>query len=110
MTEAQVRFQRLDYSILTADEVRAGERPCRFGLECPRGRGRCDGLLIVGADLGNGQAAKRGPAAKPAMWDWNGSVEAPTFSPSIHCRDFTDDGKRAAGCGWHGYIREGKIA
>lgn len=46
---------------------------------------------------------------KPAVnsvgngWTWDGNEEAPTLSPSIHC----DPTK--GGCGYHGYIRAGKI-
>lgn len=37
------------------------------------------------------------PGAGPS-WTWDGSVDAPTLSPSV-------DLKR--GCGWHGYLRAG---
>lgn len=103
MTDAHVSFQGLDYR-----ESSAGAKPCRFGFECPRGRGRCEGLLIVGADLGGGKVAQRG-AKGPHMWDWNGDFAAPTFTPSINCRTHTDAGRPAAGCGWHGWITAGKI-
>lgn len=109
MTDAKVTFQGLDYHDLTSEEIAAGSRPCRFSFECPIRRDRCGGLLIVGADLGDGQTAKRGPNAKPAMWDWDGNVGRPTFSPSINCRTHTDDGRQTAGCGWHGYIKDGQI-
>jgi hypothetical protein len=111
MTAAKVFFQGLDYHWLTAAELAAGVKPCRFGFKCPRQPGnKCDGLLIVGADLGNGAVARRVPGqSKPAMWDWDGNVTEPTFSPSINCKTHTDDGKPAAGCGWHGYIQKGEI-
>lgn len=35
-----------------------------------------------------------------ASWDWNGDVNAPSFTPSIACNG-------SAGCGWHGYITAG---
>jgi hypothetical protein len=36
-------------------------------------------------------------------WTWDGNEEAPTLSPSVDCR--VEDG----GCGWHGWIRAGKL-
>lgn len=106
---AKVSFQGLDYRDLSP-EAMASAKPCRFGFECPRGRGRCEGLLLVGADLGDGLVTHRVAGQnKPAMWDWDGNIAAPTFSPSINCRSHTDDGHTAAGCGWHGFIKAGKI-
>jgi hypothetical protein len=35
-------------------------------------------------------------------WDWDHNEQAPTLSPSINCNS-------NGGCGWHGFIREGKI-
>lgn len=34
-----------------------------------------------------------------AVWEWNGSHEAPTLTPSILCGD----------TGWHGYMRAGQL-
>jgi hypothetical protein len=107
--KAAVTFHGLDYRTLTPAEIVAGARPCRFGFECPRGTGRCEGLLIVGADLGDGIKLNRTMQSKPAMWDWDGNVIEPTFTPSIHCKTHTDDGRKAAGCGWHGHIVKGEI-
>lgn len=109
---AEVSFHTLNYDLLTTEEIRAGTKPCRFSFKCPRhATNRCEGLLLVGADLGNGQYARRVPGQnKPAMWDWDGNIEAPTLSPSIDCRTKTDTGAPAAGCGWHGYIKKGEIS
>lgn len=35
---------------------------------------------------------------QPDGWAFDGNVKAPTLTPSIKC----------FGCGWHGYIRNGK--
>lgn len=37
-------------------------------------------------------------ATAGAVWSWDGNLEAPTLSPSIH---------RARTCGWHGFLRAG---
>ncbi|WP_323780117.1 DUF6527 family protein [Thalassovita sp.] len=39
---------------------------------------------------------KRKPPHSPS-WDWNGSVQNPTLSPSVNRLD----------CGWHGWLRGG---
>lgn len=35
-------------------------------------------------------------------WTWDGNEEAPTLTPSINCNG-------VGGCGWHGFIQQGKI-
>lgn len=63
----------------------------RFLMECERG---CDkgrpGVLECERSLW-----QKPPAASngvPAMWQWDGNVEAPTITPSIDCQ---------GGCGRH---------
>lgn len=79
------------FSWLTADYRPAapGEEK-RFGFECPKGNGMCEGLIIRG----------RGLDAPKKTWIWNGDRDKPTFSPSIDCRV---DGKPCA----HGFIENG---
>lgn len=87
------------------------EKPARFGFECPRKPGYiCSGLMIEGADLGEG--VKAGPSGKgkqPACWRWNGNRDKPTFTPSIHCLAHKegDPTVKYGGCGWHGHIING---
>lgn len=100
--DGRFEFLKMDYEQATSKAEIA-----RFGFPCPRGYGLCTGLLIVGADLGNGEILKR--PSKVPCWSWDGDVEKPTFKPSIHCRSKTDDGREAAGCDWHGYITGGVI-
>lgn len=38
------------------------------------------------------------------VWDWNGSHEAPTLSPSILVR-----GEKGQPDKWHGYLQDGKL-
>lgn len=92
----KVEFLTLDYK-----KCPEGEKPARFGFECPRNPGQmCSGLLIDDADVRHGQGVH--------MWKWNGDREKPTFTPSINClSEF--EGKPAAGCGFHGYITDGEI-
>jgi hypothetical protein len=64
---------------------------------CPRGHGYCGPIVV-----GNGfKPAGRG------TWRWDGNVERPSLLPSIHCLAQDDDGRRLAGCGWHGYLAGG---
>lgn len=89
MTAANVSYWRSDRKV-EPDEAQ------RFGFECPKGNGFCGGLLIAGRDHGikrDGQNLNGGRA----QWDMSGDPAAPTFSPSINC-----------GCGWHGYIENGR--
>jgi hypothetical protein len=38
------------------------------------------------------------------VWEWDGNVESPTLSPSIHCGPNSHPG-----CGWHGFVRDGVL-
>lgn len=87
---------------------RDSPRPCRpqyrmshILFVCPNGR-RC-GLL-----LGPQHVTRPQPDAR-CIWKWDGSRECPTITPSINCLA-EKDGKPAGGCGWHGFITNGKIA
>ncbi len=88
MSDAKVTFAFLS----STDLPLAGEEET-FSFACPRrvGRrceGRCEGLIIAG----------RTKIKHAAQWDWDGNAAAPTFTPSINCRQ----------CGWHGYIHAGR--
>jgi hypothetical protein len=65
---------------------------------CPRNGGLCGSIRV-----GNGFK----PDGKPT-WAWDGKFDAPTLTPSIHCRDVDDQGRRCAGCGWHGWLAAGE--
>lgn len=54
---------------------------------CPCGCGMVCGCPVTAAPYGHG-------------WQWNGSHEVPTLSPSIRLL-----GK----CGWHGYLQNGNF-
>jgi hypothetical protein len=50
-----------------------------------------------------GCGAVIGVSVKPAIpegWNWNGSLDKPTLSPSI---------LRTAGCRWHGFLTDGEF-
>lgn len=101
---------RFEYLKLNYDPSSAIEKPDRFSFKCPRTGEMCSGLLLVGADLGNGKFLTREIAqGKVACWDFDGNIDAPTLRPSIHCKSRTDDGREAAGCDWHGFIERGKF-
>jgi len=44
------------------------------------------------------------PIAGPGAWQWNGSKELPTLTPSILVKDNPD-----WSIGWHGYLTDGKL-
>lgn len=46
---------------------------------------------------------------KLCIWAWNGDKDRPTITPSINCIA-EKDGKPTGGCGWHGFITNGRIA
>lgn len=70
----------------------------RLNYACPRGGGNCGGIRICNGQKPNSQKT----------WGWDGNVEQPTLTPSINClsRD-PKTGEELAGCGWHGYLKEG---
>ena len=78
----------------SAEDVTDPAKWLRFG--CPRGRGEC--LVAI-----RPQTFLNG-----AGWTWDGNREAPTLSPSIHCLA-EKDGQKLAGCGWHGWLRNGEF-
>lgn len=81
MSAALVTFAKLGL-----EDAAPGEEEC-FGFKCPKGRGRCEGLLLRG----------RGHDVPQRTWMWSGSRANPTFAPSINCQ----------GC-WHGFIENGR--
>ena len=44
------------------------------------------------------------PVSGPGAWEWNGSKEAPTLSPSIAVSAYP-----GWTIGWHGWLRDGKL-
>lgn len=43
---------------------------------------------------------------KAHAWTWDGNPTEPTLSPSINC---IKDPPKSYGCGWHGFIRAGRV-
>ena len=88
-------FLRMDYT-----PCPEGEKPARFGFECPRAGGprMCEGLV-----LRHGPHVAEG-IAQPInrTWEWNGDRERPTFRPSINCMH----GDKTC---WHGFITNGEL-
>lgn len=79
----RVRFLDLGYQPCPPDE-----QPARFGIECPNGKGWCDGMLI----------RTKEHAVHPS-WEWNGNRKLATFRPSVDCRR----------CGWHGFVTDAEV-
>ena len=104
MTKTKIEFLTLDMHPCPLDR-----QPDRFGFECPMRPGEmCSGMLLVGADMGDGRKLGRGESGqRPAMWNWNGDRNNPSFTPSVNCLA-ERNGEKLAGCGWHGYITNGE--
>jgi hypothetical protein len=66
---------------------------------CPNGRGRCGKILV-----GNGFK----PSGDRPSWQWNGSLDAPTLTPSINCLAHGPNNEPYAGCGWHSWLTDGE--
>lgn len=84
---AKGRFREDDNppgSFFVGDEAPNGNR--RFWYQCPCGCGAV-GALLVGVN--------RKPADSPS-WNWNGSLDKPTLTPSVHHRGH-----------WHGWLTDG---
>lgn len=61
-------------------------QPARMPFKCPCGCG-----IVAGVSL---------KPANPNGWEWNGSKDKPTLSPSVLIKD--GDGEH-----WHGWLRDG---
>lgn len=44
------------------------------------------------------------------VWKWDGNLERPTITPSINCISHKEDGEPTGGCGWHGFVTDGKMS
>lgn len=60
---------------------------------CPRRDGQSCGVIV---ELHRPQR----PFDK--VWSWDGNESAPTLTPSVNCNG-------EAGCGWHGFVQNGKL-
>jgi hypothetical protein len=73
----------------------------------------CQHPLFKNAD-GTSRRACRQPIVQAvnghAPWSWDGNRDAPTLTPSIDCKGTFFDGTKDVPCGWHGFIRGGKVA
>jgi hypothetical protein len=67
---------------------------------CPNSR-RCAVLL-------GPTAVTRSAPDRLCVWGWDGNLEQPTITPSINCVA-QRDGKPTGGCGWHGFITQGRF-
>lgn len=81
----------------------------------PQGREQRGPILVFGCPNGRGFCSMPiapSPAnCNKAVWSWDGNVDAPTLSPSIHCVGLDENGniKPGVGCGWHGFLSQGVI-
>jgi Family of unknown function (DUF6527) len=89
------------------EDLRPGQWMWRECVGSGPATGRWLWFLVPGS--GCGGTGLHAVPIKPAVntlgagWDWDGNEIAPTLGPSILC-----DAKKG-GCGWHGYIRGGRI-
>ncbi len=81
--------------------LKMGQGFCAQGVDtinfwCPTGKNRiCSIDLTLDAQTdGEKDDLKR-------RWHWDGNMNEPTITPSIHC-------KEAPRCGWHGTITKGE--
>jgi len=74
------------------------------GLE----RGRVIGMIHVLPGAGFGHLNIRPYAGSAASWEWDGNVEKPTLSPSVHALPAEPKGDYPGRIGWHGWLRNGR--
>ena len=89
MAGANVQFYTLDHEPASPGEEQL------FSFRCPSRGTEC-----IGRHIANRTGIKRDPQGQNggvAHWEWNGSRDSPTFSPSVNCQR----------C-WHGYLRGGR--
>lgn len=66
--------------------------------------GEVDGILINAPEVGGGSRGvvhvpcKQGPNTPGRHWGWDGNLDQPTFTPSIHWIGH-----------WHGYLTAGRL-
>jgi hypothetical protein len=91
MSDAKVTFNKLGELGAAPGEEQT------FGFACPNFKSnRCEGLIIAGrTQLKHDPQGQNGGIAQ---WNWNGSRDKPTFTPSIKC----------GFCKWHGFIENGR--
>lgn len=58
-------------------------------------------------EVGLAPEARRLNGGATSVWTWNGSVDAPTLSPSVHYVDSRHPGPDT--CGFHCWVRDGQI-
>ena len=68
---------------------------------CPNGK-RCG--VFLGPEFVN-----RPTPGHACTWKWDGNIANPTITPSINCIA-EKDGKPTGGCGWHGFITNGRFS
>lgn len=98
---------KVEFLTLAGDPCPADQKSARFTFRCVNWNKdrdprlypiKCANLLLAGAtDIKRDPQGQNG--GRP-QWDWDGNSQSPTFSPSVNCAD--------CGCGWHGYIRNGR--
>ncbi len=44
----------------------------------------------------------------PDAWRWDGNVEKPTLTPSVHCKPVAPRDGGSGTVGWHGHLTKGK--
>lgn len=76
-------------------------KPCTLLFICPCGCGKLGAL-----DLKGPYAYEPASADGRAQWDWDGSRERPTLTPSILDHNLNSKGERI-GEHWHGYLTAG---
>jgi hypothetical protein len=65
-----------------------------------------DGILLFACPgCGDSHGVNADPKRNLPCWGWNGSLDAPTFSPSILVRGHDEKGDTCC----HGFVRDGKI-
>lgn len=69
--------------------------------------GRIIGMIHFLPGAGYGQLKVRPYSGKSASWDWNGDVEKPTLSPSVHALPAEPKNQYPGRIGWHGWLRNG---
>lgn len=71
---------------------------------------QCEGGILLywcpGCDHAHGVWTTQPNPYSGSTWSWNGNIDRPTFSPSVHC--FSESGGQRRTC-CHHFVRDGRI-
>lgn len=73
-----------------------------------RKKGRIIGMIHFLPGAGYGHIPIRPYNGNADSWEWDGNIEKPTLTPSVHAMPQEAKGDYPGRIGWHGHLTEGR--